>query len=95
MNITDMTGSFNWSVQAVRQNQENLLIIENQDLVKKYQEQYEILWNQFAPRTISIEEGKQKFEEEKKKREETKLKRADEKKKWKNKQKKMNLKIIL
>jgi len=31
-----MNGSFNWTVQAVKKNQENLMIMDNPGLVKQY-----------------------------------------------------------
>lgn len=40
------TGSFNWTYTASKHNQENLLITSNFDIVRQYQEQYEILWNE-------------------------------------------------
>lgn len=40
------TGSFNWTYTASKHNQENLLITTNFDIVRQYQEQYEILWNE-------------------------------------------------
>ncbi len=42
-----VTGSFNWTWQAVKSNQENLIIVEKEDLVKKYKDSFEKLWVQF------------------------------------------------
>ena len=42
-----ITGSFNWTDQAVNHNQENLLFIENKDLALKYSNEFEKLWNDF------------------------------------------------
>lgn len=39
-----ITGSFNWTSQAVNQNQENLIVVENKELIKAYQEEFEKLW---------------------------------------------------
>lgn len=39
-----ITGSFNWTAQAEKYNSENLLIINDQSLIKKYQEKFEELW---------------------------------------------------
>jgi phosphatidylserine/phosphatidylglycerophosphate/cardiolipin synthase-like enzyme len=47
-----ITGSFNWTWQAVKQNQENLIIVEKEDLVRKYKESFEKLWTQFAKNTV-------------------------------------------
>ena len=43
-----VTGSFNWTAQAVKFNQENIIFYENKDLAKKYSEEYNNLWNQFT-----------------------------------------------
>jgi len=40
-----ITGSFNWTAQAEIRNAENLLIIEDPELIKKYSERFEYLWN--------------------------------------------------
>jgi len=40
------TGSFNWTYSASKHNQENLLITTNYDIVKQYDEQFEILWQE-------------------------------------------------
>lgn len=40
------TGSFNWTYTASKHNQENLLITTNNDIVKQYSEQFELLWEQ-------------------------------------------------
>jgi len=42
-----ITGSFNWTWQAVKYNQENLIIVEKAELVKKYHESFEKVWAQF------------------------------------------------
>lgn len=39
-----ITGSFNWTAQAEKYNQENLLIIKDQTLIEKYQQRFEELW---------------------------------------------------
>ncbi|EGR32047.1 hypothetical protein IMG5_097940 [Ichthyophthirius multifiliis] len=48
-----MNGSFNWTSQAVDQNQENLTIIESQELSEKYQEQYDKLWESFEAQQLT------------------------------------------
>jgi len=47
-----ITGSFNWTWQAVKSNNENLLIVEKEDLVKRYHDAFEKLWVQFARNTV-------------------------------------------
>jgi phosphatidylserine/phosphatidylglycerophosphate/cardiolipin synthase-like enzyme len=39
-----ITGSFNWTATANEKNEENLLIMTDKDLIKKYQERFEYLW---------------------------------------------------
>lgn len=41
---TLITGSFNWTSTAEQKNEENLLVISDNNLTKKYQEQFEYLW---------------------------------------------------
>ena len=43
-----ITGSFNWTVQAVKQNQENILFYENRELAAKYTAEFNRLWNLFT-----------------------------------------------
>jgi mitochondrial cardiolipin hydrolase len=62
-----VTGSFNWTTQAVLNNQENILFIENKGLARQYTDEYNHLWNTF---TISIDADKAKklMEEQRKNR---------------------------
>ena len=39
-----ITGSFNWTASAERENQENLLIITDENVVKQYEQRFEMLW---------------------------------------------------
>lgn len=39
-----ITGSFNWTASAERENQENLLIITEENVVKQYAQRFEMLW---------------------------------------------------
>jgi len=39
-----ITGSFNWTASAERENQENLLIITDENVVKQYAQRFEMLW---------------------------------------------------
>ena len=43
-----ITGSFNWTSQAVTGNQENILFFENKEIAKLYNEEFEMLWNSFT-----------------------------------------------
>lgn len=40
-----ITGSFNWTDNAEKDNQENLLIIANKSLIDQYAKHFEVLWN--------------------------------------------------
>jgi phosphatidylserine/phosphatidylglycerophosphate/cardiolipin synthase-like enzyme len=40
-----LTGSFNWTASANKKNEENLLIMTNQDVIQKYEDRFEYLWN--------------------------------------------------
>ncbi|MFA5927809.1 MAG: phospholipase D family protein [Candidatus Margulisiibacteriota bacterium] len=40
-----ITGSFNWTATAEARNAENLLIMNDAELISKYQARYEMLWN--------------------------------------------------
>lgn len=42
-----ITGSFNWTCQAVNKNQENLVVIEDTDLARDYKTEFERLWKDF------------------------------------------------
>ena len=76
-----VTGSFNWTDQAVNHNQENLLFIENKELAFKYSNEFEKLWNDFEI-VVTKEKAlmKLKEDEEKKKAAESRKKREKEKK---------------
>jgi len=47
-NSVVLTGSFNWTLQAVKTNQENILFYENKDLAAKYTEEFNRLWDLFV-----------------------------------------------
>ena len=42
-----ITGSFNWTTQAINNNQENLLFYEDKELSAKYLKEFNKLWNEF------------------------------------------------
>jgi len=42
-----ITGSFNWTNQAVKENQENVIILNDKELCMKYTAEYNKLWEQF------------------------------------------------
>jgi len=53
-----VTGSFNWTSQAVKNNQENILFFENKGLAQQYTDEYNHLWNTFTVE-ISPEKAKE------------------------------------
>lgn len=44
-----LTGSFNWTFMAEQKNQENLLIMTDQGLIKQYEKQFEYLYKDSDP----------------------------------------------
>ena len=44
-----MTGSFNWSKNAMLGNDENVLFIHDSNVVEKYQDVFDELWSQNCP----------------------------------------------
>ncbi len=57
-----LTGSFNWTTQAVKNNQENILFIQNNELAIKFLQEFEKLWKEFKS-VISVEDAKIMMEE--------------------------------
>jgi phosphatidylserine/phosphatidylglycerophosphate/cardiolipin synthase-like enzyme len=54
-----MTGSFNWTVQAVKNNQENILFFENPAIANVYLEEFNRLWKEFTT-VIDADEAMEK-----------------------------------
>jgi mitochondrial cardiolipin hydrolase len=50
-----ITGSFNWTVQAGKSNQENILIVDHPYYIEKYETEFESLWKQFASQTVEVQ----------------------------------------
>jgi phosphatidylserine/phosphatidylglycerophosphate/cardiolipin synthase-like enzyme len=71
-----ITGSFNWTAQAVKFNQENIIFYENKELASSYTEEYNRLWDSFVV-SIGKKEAEVKIKEE-----------EDKKKEWAEKRKK-------
>ena len=59
-----ITGSFNWTVQAVKSNNENVLMIQNEQLVKEYIREFDELWKEFNEE-ITPEEAKEETKKNK------------------------------
>ena len=45
-----ITGSFNWTRQAVLGNRENVLVTNNAEIVRPYVKEFEKLWELYRPR---------------------------------------------
>jgi len=67
-NSVVVTGSFNWTIQAVKMNQENILFYENKELANRYTEEYNRLWNSFTTVVDQKESAKKVKEEEDRKK---------------------------
>ena len=61
-----VTGSFNWTTQAINNNQENLLFYEDKELAAQYVKEFNKLWNEFST-TIDKETAIKQLELEKEK----------------------------
>jgi mitochondrial cardiolipin hydrolase len=47
-----VTGSFNWTRQAIMGNRENLIVTDLPELVSSYLSEFEQLWNLFDPKVL-------------------------------------------
>ena len=48
-----ITGSFNWTVSAVKSNNENLVVLDDQALVEMYESDFDALWQKFRTGHVS------------------------------------------
>ena len=64
-NSVVITGSFNWTSQAINKNQDNILFIEDKNIANQYTEYYNKIWDSFDT-VITPEDAKKYMEEEKK-----------------------------
>ena len=64
-NSVVITGSFNWTSQAVNKNQDNILFIEDKNIASQYTDYYNKIWESFNT-VITQEEAKQYLANEKK-----------------------------
>ena len=85
-------GSFNWTGQAVKYNQENIFFYEDKNIASQYSQEFERLWNSFntvidQKEAIEAVENEAKEEEKKKKEKEEKQKEKEKEKKEKEKEK--------
>lgn len=89
-NAVVITGSFNWTSQAVKYNQENILFLENTEIAKEYLTEYDKLWKMFITE-ITPDQAKKLIVEQEKFYENINIerqKRKDEKKKNEGKESK-------
>jgi phosphatidylserine/phosphatidylglycerophosphate/cardiolipin synthase-like enzyme len=56
-----VTGSFNWTSQAVSTNQENLIVLHDAQFVAEYQKNFDSLWTQFADQLVTPAMCKEKL----------------------------------
>ena len=89
-NSVVITGSFNWTSQAVNKNQDNILFIEDKDIASQYTDYYNKIWDSFNT-VITKEEAKQYIENEKKAEE---AKKAEKNLQKKQKKKPLKKKLI-
>ena len=53
-----VTGSFNWTFQAGKSNQENVVVVDDQYYIKKYNENFSELWGQFSSNELERKQHK-------------------------------------
>ncbi|KAI5934723.1 mitochondrial cardiolipin hydrolase [Manis javanica] len=49
-----ITGSLNWTTQAIQNNRENVLITEDEEYVRLFLEEFERIWEEFDPTKYSF-----------------------------------------
>uniref|UniRef100_A0A6J0SL54 Mitochondrial cardiolipin hydrolase n=1 Tax=Pogona vitticeps TaxID=103695 RepID=A0A6J0SL54_9SAUR len=56
-----ITGSLNWTTQAIHSNREHVLIVEDKDLVNNFLEEFEKIWEDYNPANYTFfqKEGKE------------------------------------
>jgi len=57
-----LSGSFNWTAQAVYGNQENLAALESPKLIEVYQEEFDKLWEQFKEQRITKDNAQKELD---------------------------------
>ncbi|XP_041521135.1 mitochondrial cardiolipin hydrolase isoform X1 [Microtus oregoni] len=55
-----ITGSLNWTTQAIQNNRENVLIMEDTEYVRLFLEEFERIWEEFDPTKYSFFPQKQR-----------------------------------
>ncbi|NWX59835.1 PLD6 hydrolase, partial [Promerops cafer] len=49
-----ITGSLNWTTQAIQSNRENVLVLEDAEYVKAFQDEFERIWEEYNPANYSF-----------------------------------------
>lgn len=49
-----ITGSLNWTTQAIQSNRENVLVVEDAEYVKAFQDEFERIWEEYNPANYSF-----------------------------------------
>ena len=75
-NSVVIMGSFNWTGQAVKYNQENIFFYEDKNIASQYAQEFERLWNSFTT-VIDQKEAQKAVEEESKEKEEKEKAKAE------------------
>ncbi|CAI2378006.1 unnamed protein product [Moneuplotes crassus] len=64
-----LTGSFNWTVQAGKGNQENILITDQPFYIHEYKEEFKRLWAEFSDNEVEVDQhrsrGKKRYSRKK------------------------------
>ena len=87
-------GSFNWTGQAVKYNQENIFFYEDKNIASQYAKEFERLWNSFNTVIDQKEAQKEVENEEKEKKEKEKAKMEKKAKSAKEKETKKTTKRV-
>ncbi|NXF88250.1 PLD6 hydrolase, partial [Eubucco bourcierii] len=45
-----ITGSLNWTTQAIQNNRENVVVVEDHEIVKAFLDEFERIWEEYDPR---------------------------------------------
>ena len=78
-NSVVIMGSFNWTGQAVKYNQENIFFYEDKNIANQYTKEFEKLWNSFNT-VIDPKEAKKAVEDEAKEKEAKQKEKAEKQK---------------
>ena len=53
-----VTGSFNWTFQAGKSNQENVVVVDGEYFIQKYNANFQELWAQFSGNELDYKQHK-------------------------------------